>query len=88
MGNENRNFIVVIEISTIGRNASSPSRRYVDDFPAALAYVKACCSKFDITDFMDDSFTCISDNGATMYLIMKEYVDNYFDIRDEYPNSF
>lgn len=85
MTKEIRDFFVKIEILATA-NDTNPSYRYVNDFPAALAYVKACCGEINITDFGNSWIELKS--GEQMYLITKEEIDNYYDIRDEYPGKF
>ena len=82
MTDENREFFVKVEIFA-NEQDTNPSYRYVNDFPAALAYVKACCGETNITHFGDDYIELKS--GEKTYLVMKEIIDNYYDIRDEYP---
>lgn len=85
MANEKRDFFVKIE--TIARGeGSNPSYRYVNDFPAALAYVKACCGETKITDIGNSWIELQS--GETTYLATKEEIENYYDISDEYPGKF
>ena len=83
MANENREFFVKIEIYI--EKDPHPSYRYVNDFPAALAYVKACCKETNITDIGNDWIEL--KGGENTYVLVKELIDNYYDIRDEYPQT-
>lgn len=85
MTKEIRECFVKVEIIVKGEGTNS-SCRYMNDFPAALAYVKACCGETNITDF-GNSWVEIQ-SGETTYLITKEEVDNFYDIRDEYHGKF
>lgn len=82
---EKRDSVVKIEILATPKD-THPSYRYVNDFPAALAYVKACCGETNVTSFGDDWIEL--ESGEKRYLIMKELIDNFYDIRDEYPEKF